>query len=68
MPYKVSGSDLLHYKDGKWSVKQHCSSHANAVEAMQLLQMKEHGVTPKGGWRDSDTKHASRRLAAGGKG
>jgi len=43
MPYKVRGSDLLHKKGGKWSVKQHCKSHENAVKAMQLLQMKEHG-------------------------
>lgn len=43
MPYKVVGSNLMHKKNGKWSVKQHCKSHENAVKAMQLLQAKEHG-------------------------
>lgn len=51
MPYKVEGKNLLHYKNKKWKIKQRCDSHANAVAAMRLLQMKEHGVTPKGGWR-----------------
>ncbi len=51
MPYRVSGSNLMHLKGGKWSVKQHCSSHENAIKAMDLLQMKEHGVTPRGGWK-----------------
>lgn len=56
MPYKVEGSNLLHYKNGKWSIKQHCDSHANAIAAMQLIQMKEHGVRPKGGWRKPKSK------------
>ncbi len=43
MPYKVSGNKVMHYKDGKWSVKQTCSSHANAVKALGLLQGLEHG-------------------------
>ena len=51
MPYRVEGKNLMHKKGGKWSVKQHCSSPTNAKKAMRLLQMKEHGVTPKGGWR-----------------
>lgn len=42
MPYKVQGKNLLHKKNGKWSVKQHCTSHANAIKAMHLLQAKEH--------------------------
>lgn len=37
MPYKVDGSDVLHKKDGGWSIKQHCKSHAAAVKAMRLL-------------------------------
>jgi hypothetical protein len=44
MPYKVVGQNLMHEKDGKWSVKQHCTSHENAVKAMQLLQGLEHGT------------------------
>ena len=43
MPYKVVGSDLYHEKGGKWSVKQHCSSPANAKAAMRLLEGLEHG-------------------------
>ena len=44
MPYKIEGSDILHFKGGKWSVKQNYSSHANAVKAMGLLQGLEHGT------------------------
>ena len=51
MPYKRRGSDVLHYKNGKWSVKQHCSSAEAAERAIKLLNMKHAGVTPKGGWR-----------------
>lgn len=57
MPYRVIGKNLEHYKNGKWSIKQYCDSHANAIAAMQLLQMKEHGITPKGGhWRKPKSK------------
>ncbi len=51
MPYRVDGSKVLHQKGGRWSVKQNCSSHANALAAVRLLNMKEAGVTPKGGWK-----------------
>lgn len=51
MPYKVSGNRVLHQKGGKWSVKQTCKSHNNAVAALKLLNMKEAGVAPKGGWK-----------------
>ena len=47
MPYKIVGKNLMHYKNGKWSVKQHCTSHANAVKAMRLLQGLEHGTIKK---------------------
>jgi hypothetical protein len=47
MPYKIEGSDVMHFKGGKWSVKQHCSSHENAVKALRLLQMVEHGGKPR---------------------
>jgi hypothetical protein len=40
MPYKIKGKDVFHYKNGKWSIKQHCSSHENAVKAVRLL----HGI------------------------
>ena len=43
MPYKIEGNKVLHFKDGKWSVKQVCKSHANAVKALRLLQAVEHG-------------------------
>ena len=42
MPYRVVGRNLEHEKDGKWSVKQRCKSHENALAAMRLLQAKEH--------------------------
>jgi len=44
MPYMVKGSAVYHKKGSKWTKKQQCKSHENAVKAMQLLQMKEHGV------------------------
>ncbi len=44
MPYKVIGSDLYHKKDGKWSIRQHCKSHANAVSIMGYL----YGLEKKG--------------------
>ncbi len=45
MPYKLStdGKSILHQIGGKWKIKQKCSSHANAVSAMRLLQGIEHG-------------------------
>jgi hypothetical protein len=48
MPYKRSGSNVMHYKGGKWSVKQHCSSPAAATKAIRLLQGVEHGWKPTG--------------------
>jgi len=49
MPYRVEGSNVMHKKGGKWSVKQHCKSHAAAVRAMNLLRGVEHGWTPTEG-------------------
>lgn len=43
MPYKVVGKNVMHLKGGKWSVKQRCSSHENAVDAVKLLHMKGYG-------------------------
>jgi len=43
MPYRVSGNKVLHKKAGKWSVKQTCSSHENAVKAVRLLHSKGYG-------------------------
>lgn len=48
MPYKIDGNKVLHYKDGKWTVKQNCKSHAAAVSALKLLQGVEHGWEPTG--------------------
>jgi len=55
MPYKIKGKKIYHLKGGKWSVKQTCSSHANAVKALGLLQGLESGsIKPsqvgKGKW------------------
>ena len=43
MPYKVVGDKVYHKKGGKWSVKQQCSSHKNAVKAVGLLHLKGYG-------------------------
>jgi len=48
MPYMIKGSDVYHKKQGVWKIKQRCSSHANAVKAVRLMQMVEHGGKPKG--------------------
>lgn len=48
MPYKIEGNSVLHQVGGKWKVKQTCSSHANAMAAMRLLQGVEHGWKPTG--------------------
>lgn len=45
MPYRVSGKNVEHFKNGEWSVKQHCESHKAAVDAMQLLRGIEHNPT-----------------------
>ena len=42
MPYKISGKNVMHFKSGKWSVKQKCSSTSNAKEAINLLRGIEH--------------------------
>lgn len=47
MPYKVVGNKVMHQKGGKWSVKQTCTSPANAKSAMRLLQGIEHGMVPR---------------------
>jgi hypothetical protein len=47
MPYKVVRNKVMHQVGGKWSVKQTCSSHANAVKAVGLLHMKGYGSKGK---------------------
>ena len=46
MPYKTNGSKVLHYKGGKWKVKQQCSSPAAAKKAVNLLRGIKHGWRP----------------------
>jgi len=48
MPYKRQGNKVLHYKNGKWSVKQTCSSPEAAKKAIRLLQAIKHGFKPTG--------------------
>jgi len=53
MPYRINPKNpkaVDHFKDGKWSIKQVCDSAENAKEALTVLNMKEHGKSPKGGW------------------
>jgi hypothetical protein len=47
MPYKVVGNKVMHKKSGKWSIKQTCKNHANAVKAMGLLEGLEKGTIKK---------------------
>jgi hypothetical protein len=49
MPYKIGSNkkSILHYKNGRWSVKQTCSSPAAAKRAIRLLRGIEHGMKPR---------------------
>lgn len=47
MPYKREGKNILHLKNGKWIIKQHCESIDNAKSALRLLNGIEHGMKPK---------------------
>ena len=67
MPYRINPHDnkvIDHFKGGHWSIKQRCSSPDNAQSALRLLNMKEHGVVPKGGWRESGKGHKGLRRPA----
>jgi hypothetical protein len=46
-PYKVDGKNVMHKTSSKWTVKQHCTSHDNAVKAVKLLHMKGYGSKGK---------------------
>ncbi len=41
MPYRCDGNKLMHKKNGEWSVKQTCTSHANCLKAAGLLYALE---------------------------
>ncbi len=43
MPYKIKGNVIYHKKGGKWSIKQRCKSHKNALKALGLLEGLESG-------------------------
>jgi hypothetical protein len=47
VPFKVVGNVVYHFKNGKWSVKQVCANHNNAVEAVGLLHAKGYGSQEK---------------------
>lgn len=44
MPYKVVGNKVMHFKNGKWAVKQVCKDASNAKKAMALLMGLEKGT------------------------
>lgn len=47
MPYRRSGSKVLHKKGGHWTVKQTCASPAAAEKAIRLLRGLDHGMKLK---------------------
>lgn len=47
VPYKRQGNKVMHYKNGRWSVKQKCSSPSNAMAAIRLLHSKGYGDKEK---------------------
>jgi hypothetical protein len=62
MPYKTVGNKVMHFKNGKWSVKQTCSSPANAKKAMSLLEGIEHGnLKPTGKKAKKKVKKAKKK-------
>ena len=62
MPYKISGNKILHFKGGRWKVKQTCSSHENAVKALGLLQGLEHGTIKPS--QVGKGKYATKRMSS----
>jgi Zn/Cd-binding protein ZinT len=46
MPYKIKGKEVLHFKNGKWILKQTAHSHQKAINTVKLLQGLEHGWHP----------------------
>ena len=46
MPYKISGTKVLHKKGGHWSTKQVASSVKKAKATIRLLEGIEHGWKP----------------------
>lgn len=52
MPYKITSVGGGKYKvTSPHGTKAKRTSKKKAVEQVQLLGMKEHGVVPKGGWK-----------------
>jgi len=49
MPYKRVGKNILHFKNGKWKLKQKCKSVAAARKAINLLRGIMHGWRPTQG-------------------
>jgi hypothetical protein len=41
MPYKVQGSDIMVYKDGKWVLFRHCKSPQAAYGLMNKVKNSE---------------------------
>lgn len=67
MPYRIAsdGVTIEHKKGGKWSKKQTCKNHKNAVKALGLLEGLEKGtIKPKqvgkGKWAKPKTKKRQR--------
>jgi len=50
MPYKMRKVDGYQVRSPH-GVKAKHTTRAKGISQMRLLRMKEHGVTPKGGWR-----------------
>jgi len=42
MPYKRKGKIILHYKNGRWRIKQKAKSILNAKKTLRLLHWIEH--------------------------
>ena len=46
-PYEVRGSDLYHFKNGKWSVKSHHANPRMAHIVMSRLEQMDEGPLKK---------------------
>lgn len=49
MPYKVQGTNIMHFKNGKWTVKQKMKNKKDAYGIIQKLKEIDSGKKIFGG-------------------
>jgi hypothetical protein len=61
MPYLITRADHGFRVTSPHGVKAKHTTKAKAMAQVRLLQMKEHGITPRGGWRKTKAVIMRRR-------